>query len=52
MNAFGCTIDVANVDETIAAATKAGGTLAVPKMLIDGVGRLAYLSDRRSAGTG
>ena len=39
------TIGVMNLDETIAAVTKNGGKLAVPKMAIPGVGWLAYCSD-------
>ena len=39
------TIDVANVDESVAAATKAGGQVAVPKMAVPGVGWLAYCTD-------
>jgi uncharacterized protein len=45
VNAFVCTIGVASVDETFAAALAAGGSAAVPKMPIRGVGWLAYCHD-------
>lgn len=45
VNAFVCTVGVASVDESVAAALAAGGTLAVPKMPIKGVGWLAYAKD-------
>jgi predicted enzyme related to lactoylglutathione lyase len=43
--AYVCTIGVANVDETLAKGLGLGGTVAVPKMPIPGVGWLAYLKD-------
>lgn len=45
VNAFVCTVGVASVDESVAAALAAGGALAVPKMPIKGVGWLAYAKD-------
>ena len=45
MNAFVITIDVDNVDATVASALAAGGTAAVPKMAVPGIGWLAYLKD-------
>ena len=43
--AFVCTVDVASVDETVAMALENGGTIALPKMAIPGVGWLAYVKD-------
>ncbi len=45
VNAFVCTIGVTSVDEYLARARAAGGTVAVPKMPIKGVGWLAYCKD-------
>lgn len=45
VNAYVCTVNVDNVDEVLKAGLAAGGTLAVPKMPIPGVGWLAYLKD-------
>ena len=45
VNAFCCTIDVANLDESLVKVLAAGGTLAVPKMPIPGAGWLAYAKD-------
>lgn len=45
VNAFPCTVDVTDVDSTLSAVTRAGGTVAVPKMPIPGVGWLAYFKD-------
>jgi hypothetical protein len=45
VNAFVCTVGVASLDESVAAAVSAGGTLALPKMPIKGVGWLAYCKD-------
>ena len=45
VNAFCCTIDVVNLDESLAKVLAAGGTLALPKMPIPGVGWLAYAKD-------
>jgi len=43
--AYVCTIDVANIDEAIANARAQGGTEALPKMAVPGVGWLAYFKD-------
>jgi predicted enzyme related to lactoylglutathione lyase len=43
--AFVCTVAVASVDDTLAKALENGGTLALPKMAIPGVGWLAYAKD-------
>ena len=45
VNAFVCTATVEAVEATIDAALEAGGTLAVPKNPIPGVGWLAYVKD-------
>jgi len=45
VNAFVCTIDVPSVDATLAQAPAAGGSLAVPRMALPGIGWLAYLKD-------
>ncbi len=45
VNAFVCTIGVASVDESLEKVLAAGGTVAVPKMPIPGVGWLAYFKD-------
>ncbi len=39
------TIDVPDLDAAVANAVKAGGTIAVPKMPIPGIGWLAYVKD-------
>ena len=39
------TIGVANVDETLETVKKNGGTIALPKMAVPGVGWLAYCKD-------
>lgn len=39
------TVGVGSVDEAVAAITKSGGRVAVPKMPIPGVGYLAYCTD-------
>jgi predicted enzyme related to lactoylglutathione lyase len=43
--AYVCTIDVASVDDTIAKITSLGGTIALPKDPVPGVGWLAYAKD-------
>jgi hypothetical protein len=46
VNAFVCTISVANIDETLAKIEKGGGTFATDKMEIPGdMGTLAYRKD-------
>lgn len=44
-SSFVCTIGVESVDASMAAAVKAGGQVAVPKMGIGGMGWVAYLLD-------
>jgi uncharacterized protein len=39
------TLDVENVDAAVAAITANGGTIAMPKMAVQGVGWLAYFKD-------
>lgn len=43
--AFVCTVDVTSVDESLIKSQKLGGTIAVPKMSIPGVGWLCYCKD-------
>ena len=43
--AYVCTIDVESLDETLAAVIAQGGTPALPRMPIPGVGWLAYAKD-------
>ena len=45
VNAFVITVDVDNVDTVLAAARRAGGSVALPKMPVPGIGWLAYLKD-------
>ena len=45
VNAFVITVDVDAVDAVVAAAHLAGGTTALPKMPVPGIGWLAYLKD-------
>ena len=45
VNAFVCTVAVADLDATLRALPGAGGTLALPKMAVPGVGWLAYVKD-------
>ena len=44
-NAFVITVDVDNLDASIARAQAGGGLMCVPKMAVPGVGWLAYLKD-------
>ncbi len=44
-NGFECTIAVADLDRTIAAATAAGGRVLTAPSTIPGVGRLVWLAD-------
>jgi predicted enzyme related to lactoylglutathione lyase len=43
--AYVCTVDVPSVDAYVDKATAAGGTVALPKMAVPGVGWLAYCKD-------
>lgn len=45
VNSFVCTADVDAVDASVQQAVSMGGTIAVPKMPIPGVGWLAYVHD-------
>jgi len=45
VNAFVCTVDVDDLDATIARATMLGGSIALPRQAIPGVGWLAYIKD-------
>jgi hypothetical protein len=45
VNAFVCTVDVANAAESLAKAIALGGSEALPVMAIPGVGWLAYAKD-------
>ena len=42
---FECSIEVPSIDDTIAAVQKHGGTIALPKSIISGVGALAFFRD-------
>jgi len=39
------TIGVDSIDETLARVTAAGGTIAVPKQIVAGIGAIAYCTD-------
>ena len=43
--AYVCTVDTPNLEEHLKKAIEAGGTMAVPKMPIPGIGWLAYCKD-------
>ena len=45
VNAWVCTVDVDDVDAFVAKAEAEGGSVALPKMPIPGVGWLAYVKD-------
>ena len=45
VNAFVCTMDVEDLDATMKKVLAAGGTLALDKMPIPGMGWLAYMKD-------
>lgn len=45
VNSFVCTVGVTDVDASLQKALASGGSLAVPKMPIPGVGWLAYVKD-------
>lgn len=45
VNAYVCTAMVTSLDETIASVEKNGGTIALPKMPVPGIGWLAYFHD-------
>ena len=45
VNAFVCTVDVADLDAMLAKLDGAGGRVVLPRMTIPGVGYLAYAKD-------
>jgi len=45
VNAYVCTIGVASVDDTLATVKASGGTIALEKMPVPGIGWLAYAKD-------
>ncbi len=45
VNAFVCTVDVSDVTATMEHAVTAGGSVALPRMAVHGVGWLGYLKD-------
>jgi predicted enzyme related to lactoylglutathione lyase len=45
VNAFACTVDVADLDATLAKLQGLGGRVVVPRMAIPTVGHLAYAKD-------
>lgn len=45
VNAYVCTVMVDSVDDTLAAVTANGGSIALPKMAVPTVGWLAYFKD-------
>jgi uncharacterized protein len=45
VNAFVCTVDVPALDDLLARLSQFGGSVALPKMAVPGVGWLAYVKD-------
>jgi uncharacterized protein len=45
VNAFACTVDVPDVDGVLARSGELGGSVAVPRMPVPGIGWLAYIKD-------
>ena len=45
VTAYVCTVDVPSVDDAIAKITSHGGTIALPKMPVPGIGWLVYAKD-------
>lgn len=45
INAYACTTNVANLDASFEKALATGGTVALPKMPVPGIGWLAYVKD-------
>jgi len=45
VNAFVITVDVEHVDQCVAQAVRAGGSVALTKMAVPGIGWLAYAKD-------
>ncbi len=47
VNAYVCTLGVADLDESVEKVQKAGGSIALPRMAVQGIGWLAYCRDHR-----
>jgi predicted enzyme related to lactoylglutathione lyase len=45
VNAFVCTLDGPDLEATLRSLPAAGGTLALPRMAVPGIGWLAYVKD-------
>ena len=45
VNAYVCTVISSSVDGDVSKATSNGGSIAVPKMAVPGIGWLAYVKD-------
>lgn len=45
VNAFVCTLGVDDIDAAVGAGERAGGTVAMPRTPIPGIGHVAYLKD-------
>ncbi len=45
VNAFVVTVDVEDAETSVAKATALGGSIALPKMAVPGIGWLAYIKD-------
>jgi hypothetical protein len=45
VNAYVCTADTANLDRTLGAVGSLGGSIALPKMAVPGIGWLGYAKD-------
>lgn len=45
VNSYVCTVEVGSVDDCVAGALSAGGTLAIAKFPIPGIGWMAYVKD-------
>lgn len=45
VNAFVCTVDVADLDAAMTKATESGGAVALPRMAVAGIGWLGYVKD-------
>lgn len=45
VNSFVCTAQVTSLDEALTEGVKLGGSVALPKMAVPGIGWLAYIKD-------
>ena len=45
VNCFVCTVQVSSLDDSLQRSSSLGGTVAVPRMPIPGIGWLAYIKD-------